>query len=135
MFIPKYPETMDVAAPIMNARVENIPLYNPGARKIPASSSFHVEENPSSELRNTKITTENSAMKTLTYLYSVNRKLFAPSLIASCKSAAFSSIYMERNQRDNSLQRQLHKDTSGREDHPLQGGTTSDTNVYKETAI
>jgi hypothetical protein len=31
-------------------------------------------------------------MNTLTYLYSVNRKELAPSLMAACRSATFSSI-------------------------------------------
>ena len=99
---------------------------------MPASSSFHLVLNPSSELSSTKIRTEKKlcgaggppggrlthaaaagdrppaacclnpnlgppgpavglTMKMLTYLYSVNRKELAPSAMAACRSATFSS--------------------------------------------
>jgi hypothetical protein len=131
MFIPRYPETMDVAAPIIKARVENIPLYSPGARKIPASSSFQVEEKPSSELSNTKITTENKAMKILTYLYSVNKKLFAPSLIASCNSAAFSSIYKGRDNASESA----HSPATRQRPKGTVGGKTTTVDNTLETRL
>lgn len=67
-------------------------MYMPGARRIPEASAVQVDENPSSEDRSTKMTPENRIMKTETYLYSVKRNELAPSRMASCSSATFSSI-------------------------------------------
>ena len=92
--MPRKPDRMEVAAPVRKAMVENAPLYSAGARAMPVFlSMIQAVENPSSDPSSTKMKTEKKAMKTPMYLYSVIRNDVAPSEIASCRSAAFCTIW------------------------------------------